>query len=250
MKRLDAGMPAIVPDPWLGGALGVPSFSVRAGGEAALLAQAMAQAAGDADAFFSCKVSVADLEALERCLGAGFRLVDTQVTLERPAADAKADGDVSPALPGEREVLLDIAASAFRHSRFHRDPRIGTTAANRIKRLWLQNCLDGKRGEEVLVARDGGSAAGFLAVLTVPSGDGAPVAVIDLVAVAPDRQGCGHGARLVRGFAARWGGRAGVLRVGTQAANVASIRLYERCGFTYSAATHVLHAHFRGGRPA
>jgi ribosomal protein S18 acetylase RimI-like enzyme len=251
MKHPDAGVPAIAADAWLAGALGVPSFSVRPGSaDARLLAPAMAHAAAEGDAFFYCRLPVADVAGVERCIAAGFRLVETQVTLEQRAASRPAAGDLGTARADERDALLDIAGSAFRYSRFHQDPRIDAPAAHRVKRLWLQSCLDGGRGEEVLVVRDGARPAGFLAVLTTPSAEGAPVAVIDLVAVAADRQGRGHGAALVRGFVARWGDRASLLRVGTQAANVASIRLYERCGFTSSAATYALHAHFRRGRPA
>jgi GNAT superfamily N-acetyltransferase len=251
MSHPDAGVPAIAPDAWLGGALGVPCFSVHPGpADAALLAPAMARAAGAGDAFFSCKVPATDVAALERCATAGFRLVDTQITLEQHGESHAPREDVDTARAREREALLDIAGSCFRHSRFHQDPRVDASAAHRIKRLWLENCLDGKRGAEVLVARDADRPAGFLAVLTVPSAAAAPIAVIDLVGVAGALQGRGFGAALVEGFVARWAGRASVLRVGTQAANVASIRLYERCGFRFSGATYVLHAHFRAGRPA
>jgi ribosomal protein S18 acetylase RimI-like enzyme len=80
--------------------------------------------------------------------------------------------------------------------------------------------------------------AGFLAVAL--SGE---AAVIDLVGVAPHMQSRGLGSALVQAFVSRWRSKAQVLRVGTQIANVASLRLYQRCGFWLEDARYVLHCH-------
>ena len=53
----------------------------------------------------------------------------------------------------------------------------------------------------------------------------------------------GVGAALVSAFVQRHGPLATELRTGTQIANVPSLRLYERLGFSISSASYVLHLH-------
>lgn len=240
-----AGSELLAPDAWLARTLGRPSFAMRLPLPSAVqLAAALACLPGEAFCF--AKVPEDDGASSAMLEDCGFRQVETQVTLERAALPA-------PAAPGvkvrraelrDREAVLDIAGSCFRFSRFHQDARIGLQAAHVVKRAWMANCLDGKRGEEVLVALDEGRPAGFLAVLLARD-----AAVIDLIGVATGSQRRGIGAALVDTFVARWGGRASRLRVGTQAVNAPSIALYEACGFRRVGETRVLHAHLRDGRP-
>ena len=241
-----AGSELLAPDAWLARTLGRPSFGLRLPlPPAAQLAAVLAHLPGEAFCF--AKVPEGDDVSSATLEGCGFRQVDTQVTLERGADPAPTAPrvEVRGAQPGDRDAVLDIAGSCFRYSRFHQDARIGLPTAHGVKRAWAANCLDGKRGEEVLVALDEGQPAGFLAVLLAPD-----AAVIDLIGVATGSQRRGIGAALVDAFVARWRGRAPRLRVGTQAANAPSIALYERCGFRRVGATRVLHAHLRDGRPA
>lgn len=233
-----AAAPFLAPDAWLSQALGVPAFAVRL----PLLRDELARLPDGTFCF--AKVAEGDAASLK---SAGFRLVDTQVTLERGADPVPAAPriEVRRAEPHDRSAVLDIAGSCFRFSRFHQDPRIGLKSAHAIKRAWAANCLEGKRGEEVLVALQQDRPAGFLAVLLAQD-----AAIIDLIGVATQSQRRGIGAALVDAFIARWRGRAARLRVGTQAANTASLRLYESRGFRETARTGVWHAHLRGGRPA
>jgi ribosomal protein S18 acetylase RimI-like enzyme len=236
----------LAPDDWLARTLGRPAYGLRLPlPPVPLLAAALARLPGEAFCF--TKVPEGDSTSSAVLEGCGFRQVDTQVTLERAGEPAPAAPrlEVRRAEPRDRDAVLDIAGSCFRFSRFHQDTRIGLQAAHAVKRAWAANCLDGERGEEVLVALDRGRPAGFLAVLLAPD-----AAVIDLIGVATGSQRLGIGTALVDAFVARWRGRAARLRVGTQAVNAPSIALYERCGFRRVAATRVLHAHLRDGRPA
>jgi ribosomal protein S18 acetylase RimI-like enzyme len=241
-----AGTELLAPDAWLARTLGRPSFGLRLPlPSAPQLAAAFARLPGEAFCF--AKVPEGDGVASATLEGCGFRQVDTQVTLERAADPAPAAPrlEVRRAAPRDRDAVLGIAGSCFRFSRFHQDARIGLEAAHAIKRAWAANCLDGKRGEEVLVAVHDGQPAGFLAVLLAPD-----AAVIDLIGVDTGSQRRGIGAALVDAFIARWRGRTARLRVGTQEVNAPSIALYQRCGFRRVGATRVLHAHLRDGRPA
>ena len=240
-----AGRELLAPDAWLSRTLGRPAFGLRPPlPPAPQLAAALAHLSGEAFCF--AKVPEGDGASSAALEGCGFRQVDTQVTLERAAAPAPVAtrAQVRRAEPRDREAVLDIAGSCFRFSRFHQDPRIGLQAAHAVKRAWAANCLDGKRGEEVLVALDDGRPTGFLAVLLAQD-----AAVIDLIGVATDSQRRGIGAALVDTFVERWRGRAPRLRVGTQAVNAPSIALYEARGFRRVGETRVLHAHLRDGRP-
>jgi len=67
--------------------------------------------------------------------------------------------------------------------------------------------------------------------------------VIDLVAVAPDAQGRGVGTALVTAFVREASPNSDVLRVGTQIANVPSLRLYTRLGFRIAGSAFVMHLH-------
>ena len=244
MSASAAAAEMLVSDAWLSRTLGVPAFALRLPLPQTLPAQLSRL---PSKAFCFAKVPEADAASCAVLKGSGFSHVDTQVTLERSAGQPPAAPrvEVRMAEKADRNAVLDIAGSCFRFSRFHQDAKIGTQTAHAVKRAWAANCLDGQRGEEVLVALDGGRPAGFLAVLYTPE-----AAIIDLVAVAMQSQGRGIGAALVDVFIARWRDRAPRLRVGTQAANEASLCLYEGRGFVPVARTAVWHAHLQGGKPA
>lgn len=235
------------PDDWLAGALGVPAFAVGLPPDAQSLRDAMATSCREASAFFYAKVPVRELEAMAALQAAGFRLVDTQVTFEYRGAGAKEASPLRLAQSADRDSVLEIAGSCFEFSRFHQDARIGRQRADRVKREWARSCLDGTRGDGVLVAEGGGRVAGFLAVKASTDAGGTSAA-IDLVGVDRPMQGRRLGTALVEAFVGRWHGRASRLLVGTQLANAASIRLYEQCGFRFRDAAHVLHAHVEAGR--
>jgi ribosomal protein S18 acetylase RimI-like enzyme len=217
------------PDPWLAEVMRRPVFRVEGGGNADELALG--------SGFYFAKIAtdrVADVRALER---RGFGVVDTNVTFELQR-DVVVDSDVEVGMlvDAEADQVLAIAGSAFRYSRFHLDPEVGSELAHHVKREWIRNYVRGVRGDGLLVARLGGRPIGFLAPL-VSHG----TAVIDLVAVATDAHGRGAGSALVAAFCARYAGKPRL--VGTQVANVPSIRLYTKLGFALARSQYILHHH-------
>lgn len=216
-------------DPWLAERLGRLAITVEADDAPAL--------AVAAPAFLQTRVPADDVlrvAALER---AGWSVVDVTVTLQRePDPAAGADSwDVGLAREDERGPLLDIAAGDYDVSRFHRDPAIPDAVARRIKRDWLAACLEGTRGDGVLVARNADGPAGFLAITRT-----ARASVIDLIAVRSAARGAGAGRALVRRLLAE---SPDAIRVGTQIANVAALAFYEALGFRASDSRYVLHRH-------
>ena len=218
-------------DPWLAEVLGRPVYAVD-------------HPVGDAPpGFYYAKVPVHEVERVREHTEDGFSVVDVNVTLVRePGTDPPpAPVSVGPARPDQHGALLGIAESCFRYSRFHLDPRIPDELADRVKREWVRSYLERRRGVELLAAVDEGSPVGFLAVL---ERDGARL--IDLVGVSAEAQGRGFGSALVAAFVARHAADGRRLLVGTQIANVPSLRLYSAHGFSVDSSAYVLHRHVEG----
>jgi ribosomal protein S18 acetylase RimI-like enzyme len=218
-------------DAWLSRVLGIPAFAVAAGDEPP-----------PPPSFAYAKVDVGDLPSVSALEESGFRVVDVNVTLSRTAGsvDVPRDFAVEPAAGAHHDTLVDVAGRCFRYSRFHLDPAIPDELADEVKREWIRSYVRGTRGVELLAALDDGGAVGFLAVL-----DDGSARIIDLVGVAPEAQGRGAGTALVAAFLERHGATHGEVRVGTQIANLPSLRLYEKLGFRAAGAAYVLHRHER-----
>jgi ribosomal protein S18 acetylase RimI-like enzyme len=152
---------------------------------------------------------------------------------------------VQDILPAYYDAVLRIAASSFVYSRFHLDPAIPKETAHKVKRAWVNSYIHKMRGERLLVALLDGKPVGFLAVLATPE----PGRVIDLIGVDRAYQGRGVGRALVSFFIADSADRYPLLRVGTQVANVPSMRLYESLGFRIDETAYVLHAHVNAEAP-
>jgi dTDP-4-amino-4,6-dideoxy-D-galactose acyltransferase len=207
------------------------------------------QSAIDGRALYYVKVPTQQINTV-RCLSEhGFYVVDVNVTLSRtlhptpytlhPPYKGVIVQDIESA---HYDAVLGIAGSCFKYSRFHLDPAIPDRFAHAVKRAWVQSYIEGNRGERLLVALLDGQPAGFLAVLqTMVRGE--PCRVIDLIGVHHRCQGQGVGKALVTFLIEDSGGCYPAIRVGTQAANIPSLRLYESLGFHMQETTYVLHAH-------
>ena len=224
---------AVHDDVWLGEVMRRRAFRVDGSRDTTDLARHIETHEG----FYFAKVAtdkVADVAALSRL---GFSVVDTNVTFELTRELEPPPTHVSELRDREIDAVLDIAGRAFRYSRFHLDPVVGLELAHHIKREWIRNYALKKRGDALLVLRDDDQRPlGFLATIIAHG-----TAVIDLVAVAPEAHGKGAGSALCAAFANRYRGMPRI--VGTQIANVPSVRLYNKLGFQLSKSSYVLHLH-------
>ena len=193
---------------------------------------------GERPSLTYAKIGVDDTEEVARLTATGFSVVDVNVTYAYGDGTWPEPSNVEVAAPEHGDALIDIAGRCFRFSRFHLDPLIPNELADRVKREWIRSYVEGRRGSELLAAVDDGAPLGFLAVLE--DGDSR---IIDLVGVAPEAQGRGVGRALVTAFVARHHAPGRKLLVGTQIANVPSVRLYESVGFSLTGAAYVLHLH-------
>ncbi len=195
-------------------------------------------------AMYFAKLDSLNVEALRVLGSVGFYVVDATVTLATSGAGATVDAAVSvcEATPAMYDDILNVAGSAFRYSRFHLDPQVPSALAHRIKREWIASYTRKERGALLLAGAVDGRTAGFLAVLDQQI-DGRRVRTIDLIGVDAAYQGRGVGTALTRYFVNAYARDFDVLQVGTQAANVPSLRMYMKCGFIPTSTRYVVHLH-------
>jgi ribosomal protein S18 acetylase RimI-like enzyme len=226
-------------DNWLSGRLEKQAFrlDVPAGGIlAAELRPTLASI--NAPCFVYCKVPAAQMRTAHALEGNGFRLVDTLLTLERPMSPpVPGNGNARLSEPEDRLSVTQVARESFSFSRFHADPKIEREVANQIKADWAGNFFSGQRGDAMIVAEAQHRIVGFLQLL-IP----AQTLIIDLIAVHPSHRRQGYAAAMIA-CAQRHFSNLAAIRVGTQAANIPAVRMYERLGFRLMAAHYVLHYH-------
>jgi len=239
-----------IPDPWLSKVFGYDVIKVvLEKDDLNNPAMVFPQSSLPQRAFYYTKVPVTSVEQVGRLTHAGFRVIDVNVTFERePEQQINSNNSilVREVQPGDENAVLEIAETAFIYSRFHLDPLIPKELADRIKREWIANYIRRQRGEGLFVAEVEGKPAGFLALLA--TGDKEKTGVIDLIAVARNMQGRGVAKSLIGTHIEDAYQKYSHLIVGTQIANVPSMRLYEKCGYRISNSTYVLHAHVHEGR--
>jgi len=212
-----------------------------------LLDEVRRHATQQAAAMYYARVDTAQVDLVRQFCVAGFYVVDVTVTffMEAPArVRDPAPGKVSicPVSPEHHQGVLDMASSCFQFSRFHLDPLVPRSIADRIKREWVLSYIRKQRGDELFAAVLNGRPVGFLAALSMES-HGARIKVIDLIGVDRACQNQGIGTALTEFFIRRYHTQCDRLQVGTQAANVPSMRLYEHLGFSVMKTQYVLHLH-------
>ncbi len=198
-------------------------------------------------AMYYTKVDTADVEMVRRLCSAGLYVVDVNLTfrMEAPREIRTEEGsglEICGVRPELSEEVLSIAESCFQYSRFHLDPCIADSIANRVKRQWIWSYLQKERGSELFVAHRGKRPVGFLAALEAES-DGRRRAVIDLIGVSRATQQQGVGKALTTHFIRTYKNCSDSLEVGTQVANLPSMRLYEKLGFFIARSQYVMHLH-------
>ncbi len=233
-------------DAWLSGVLGKPALRVISG-KADGGAERLVRSSSRGNVFATAKIAVEDVTLVGRLQDIGFRVVDTALTFECETPSTKPAGGIRFVRAEDRDRIAQIAGKAFRYSRFHLDPMISNQLANRVKSEWATNYFNGARGDAMVVAESETSVVGFLLMLR----GGESQMVIDLIAVDPEYARRGFAKAMIAFSAVNGygdGRRPGSILVGTQAANIPSVRLYESMGFRLSGAQYVLHFHGDGDR--
>jgi dTDP-4-amino-4,6-dideoxy-D-galactose acyltransferase len=233
----------LLADDWLAEQLGVRAWRVDLGDTDHRAFDRVVRELDEEPSFAYAKVPTDRIAAVHALEDHGFRVVDMAVRLRRNGiADLpEASDGIGPAGPEDADAVADVARNAFTRSRFHLDPAIDDAVANELKAAWTRSWFSGRRGDAMVVARFDDRVVGFLQLLRE-----GPTAVIDLIGVAETARSRGAGAAMI-GVAARMMATE-ALEVGTQAANVDSLRFYQRLGFVVIDTAYVLHRH--GGHHA
>jgi ribosomal protein S18 acetylase RimI-like enzyme len=238
-------------DRWLADILGKPAYELaiddafvtRATAPDDALARWLAALAAR-PCFAFAKVPTAAVRLAHFLEDRGFRLVDTNCTFDKavdPAAWSEAlarDFVVRLATAADRDAAIALARESFRYSRAHLDPSIPAARADETRARWVESFFLGQRGDQLVLATSGAEVVGFLLLLR-PAPD---TFVIDLIAVGARQRRRGI-ARALCAFAERHYADCRQVLVGTQVANVPSIRLYEAMGFRLASSKYVLHLH-------
>lgn len=245
-------------DVWLSNVFGYPVFRIAlpaaerlSNDQASILATEVARHSCHQErATYYAKLDVTLVNVGKQLIAAGFYVVDVQVTLALDTVRlsptnspvTRSSFTIREVTPDMRAAVCEIARSCFRFSRFHQDPSVNPETADQIKRAWVQSYLDGNRGERLFIAAKEEHPVGFLAVLAT-NAEGKEARVIDLIGVARSHQRQGVGKALVNFFIDHYRDCCDILKVGTQVANVPSLRLYQSCGFAVANSSYVLHKH-------
>jgi ribosomal protein S18 acetylase RimI-like enzyme len=183
-----------------------------------------------------CRIDADDARGADTLRALGFAEIEMLVSFERAIETVLeipqfiAAGDATAA-----EACAQIARRAFRYDRFHADPVVPRNLADELKAAWARNNALG-RADRCLLVRRNGEIIGFNQCRVVDD-----VAVIDLIAVAPEAQGQGLGRALINAALAAYRGRARRMRVGTQATNLPSVALYRGAGMTAVSSARTFH---------
>jgi ribosomal protein S18 acetylase RimI-like enzyme len=175
----------------------------------------------------------------------GFRVIDTQVEMQRPLRTFDAlPTSVVPirwALDSDRDEVVSLAAESFHVSRFHLDPLIDNKQADQIKKGWAESFFLNQRGDEMILACEGKSIIGFASLIKLEDS-----LRIDLIAVKESHRGKQIAEEMMTfaeyQFGSWFEGRP-MLSVGVQLANSSSLALYQRMGFTIRESLYVMHIH-------
>lgn len=203
----------------------------------------------------TCRVPTSSPGTIHCLEAAGFRTVDTLLTLSRAATPLPepdtggedSDLEIRLAYAQDLPELEALAEHAFTHDRFHTDPWLSRVDADRAHRVWVRNSVNGEAAEQVLVlARRGsrsgqpGPARGFLTLARQAVG-GLQLCVPGLGAVHEALRGRGWGRRLASAAVA-WAHAQDCqfVEISTQAANVASARTHLAAGFKLLASSQTL----------
>jgi len=240
----------IVPDNWLAGVFGRKVFRVileDTDGDLKPLDTVFPdhRAPGENGAFYYTKIPTDRVAPVQTLASCGFYVVDVNVTLSCESSSAATplktarSFEIRAAIGTDFDQAISIAGSCFRFSRFHLDPAIPVSLANRIKEEWIRSYSRKTRGDELWVALQDGKVVGFLAEIRSAQNN-KRIRIIDLIGVDPHFQKRGVGRSLVK-FFVNDKSQCDLFQVGTQIANVASLRLYESLGFSATTSQYVLH---------
>ncbi len=228
-------MNKIISDDWLTGLINKPAYSLQ-NFDHSLKKKDLPEG----NVFIWTKIPVDDVERLICLQKLGFYIVDTNIQYFLSRRIILNDYDnVRFARPDDSIQVRKIANDAFKYDRFHADPNIPNYIANKIKKEWAGNFFLGKRGNWMVVCEKNSKIIGFLQLISKNE----KTILIDLIAIDEKSRGNGLAKKMISYAYEKCLLNNGSLEVGTQLANLPSIKLYSKIGFHMNLASYVLHKH-------
>jgi len=182
------------------------------------------------------RIALNDLLTVQSLEKEGAILTDIlqtfNVNLERKLRPVKSSSVVEVAEANERDeqVLMEIAKKVFKVDHFHADPYLPKGKCDEVYPKWISSCLKGLV-DVVVVTKKGGKPIGFVTCNVERLIDGYSYGIIDLIGVDKENEGKGIGSLLVSEALKWFSNYTKSVYVGTQAANIPAMRLYEKAGF-------------------
>lgn len=183
-----------------------------------------------------------DIVSHQWCLEIGGRFVDAKRTYSLTLSDVSPTSRMSAVLadssPCSRRQLRSLAWQSAEFSRYRVDPDMPRGSWRRMYSAWVENSLNGKLADAVLVAHADENRKGPIIGMITVSHSGA----IGLLAVAKRWRGRGIGRRLLQAaeYQCRLFGCT-QLTVVTQGDNTPACQAYESVGYTLTEEQHIFH---------
>ena len=189
--------------------------------------------------FVYSKIPSTSIEQVEFLENLGFNLIDTNIIFEKEvfSQNKKYQYEIRFAIKNDEKKVKELSKKSFRFSRFHLDEKIPNKLANEIKYKWVENFFKGNRGDNMVVAIIDNNIVGFLLIIKKNES-----IIIDLIALDEKYHGKQIAEEMIK-FTENNFKRIDKIIVGTQIANIPSIRFYEKCGFRVIKSNYVFHYH-------
>ncbi|CAK9886439.1 MAG: dTDP-fucosamine acetyltransferase [Candidatus Erwinia impunctatus] len=165
----------------------------------------------------------------------GFQLVEGEMEYVFSVNNTERPAGIRIAREAHIPFLRQSASEAFAFSRF-RQPWFKPGESGRFYAQWVENAVRGCFDDQcILAVAPDDEIQGFVSLRRQAEGSGR----VGLLATLPHAQGAGVGQRLIHA-ATDWCRVQGLSRlfVATQSANLAALRLYQRCGGTVASASY------------
>jgi RimJ/RimL family protein N-acetyltransferase len=168
--------------------------------------------------------------------GSGYRLMDTQMTFVHGPGDDGCDVTSPPGVVvrdgrlEDLEVLRPLSRRSHRITRFYADPHLPEKRCDDLYERWVEAAFEG-RDDVVLVAEEQGAVLGYHSFRIEHDG-GRAIGIPSLMSIVEEARGRGI-ARALVSRAQQWFSEQGALesRAVIQGHNIASMRLFQGCGY-------------------
>jgi ribosomal protein S18 acetylase RimI-like enzyme len=179
------------------------------------------------------RVELNKIRIIQSMEKAGALLTGVLITFHTNVESGRKYAPLSPievieASNEDEKKLTEIARCAFKNDQYHSDPNFSKSKCDEFYARWVSNSFKNGR---ILLARGKNEILGFIICRIHRISDNYNFGVIDLIAVREDYQGKGIGFLLVTKALDWFSKFTKSVYVGTHAANISAVRLYEKANF-------------------